>query len=458
MEEELEGHINSVDAFTVNLERDPLLRATIVAVAVFDRAPEWKTLQDRMERASRLTPRFREKLVATPLGLAPPRWIVDREFDLSMHLRRARVPLEGDMPAVVEFARVAGMTAFDHDRALWEFTLLEDLPDERAALVMKFHHALTDGVGGIDMAAHVVDLEREPADQGPMPPAPEPSDHGTAETLTVALGYHGRQMAETTGGLLRAVPGTVSRSLARPIETFSGGLETARAVARFARPITRTLSPVMTGRRPRRDCDTLDVPLNGLRDSAHRVEGTLNDAFLAAVAGGLRLYHERHQAQVDHLCVSMPISVRTAADGPGGNKVTLERFDMPVGTVDPDQRMREIGKVCRELRHDPAIPYAGVVAGVLNLLPVDVTGGMIKHVDILASNVPGFPDEVFIGGARLESFHVFGATLGSAANVTLVSYRETCHVGIITDSGAIVDPEFFRDCLAEGFAEVVGAS
>jgi len=457
MADELEGHINPVDAFTLNLERDPLLRATIVAVAVFDRSPDWATLQDRMERASRLTPRFREKLVATPLGLAPPRWIVDPEFDLSMHLRRARIPRKGGMPAVVEFARVAGMTAFDHDRALWEFTLLEGLPEKRAALVMKFHHALTDGVGGVEMAAHVVDFAREAPDPGPMPPAPPASEHGSTEALADTLGYRGRQLADAAGELLRVVPGAVARTLARPTETVTEGVETARAVARFARPITRTLSPIMTERRPRRDCSTLDVPLDGLRDAAHGVGGTLNDAFLAGVAGGLRRYHEHHLAAVDHLCVCMPVNVRTADDGPGGNKVTLERFDLPVGVVDPRDRMREIGRVCRELRRDPAMPYASAVAGVLNLLPVDVTAGMLKHVDILASNVPGFPDEAFVGGALLESFHVFGATLGSAANVTLMSYRDTCHIGIITDSGAVVDHDVFRDCLAEGFAEVAAA-
>ena len=118
--------------------------------------------------------------------------------------------------------------------------------------------------------------------------------------------------------------------------------------------------------------------------------------------------------------------------------------------------MVEIGRICRELRHDPAIPWSEAVSSVLNLLPVDVTAGMLKHVDLLASNVAGFGDEVFIGGALLESFHVFGATLGSAANITLMSYRDTCHLGINTDSGAVLDPDTFLDCLREGFAEVTG--
>ena len=121
----------------------------------------------------------------------------------------------------------------------------------------------------------------------------------------------------------------------------------------------------------------------------------------------------------------------------------------------PRRRTERIGRICRSLRHDRAIPYASAIAGALNLLPVDVTAGMLKHVDLLASNVPGFPAEVFMGGAALESFHVFGATLGSAANITLMSYNGTCNIGLSTDSGAVTDPDAFRTSMIEGFDEVI---
>lgn len=452
----IEQHISAVDAFTLTLERDPLLRATIVAVAVFDRAPDWTTLRRRIDRASRLAPRFREKLISVPLGLAPPRWVVDEDFDLSLHLRRVRVPDGGDMGDVLDIARTAGLTSFDHDRALWEFTLVEGLPDERAALVMKLHHALTDGVGGIEIAAHVVDLEREPAGRPSMPPAPVPRDHGLLEVVGDTIDHHRRRVAEAGAGLARVAPGLMRDWATDPLRAASTTFETARAVARFVRPVTRTASPIMSGRRPLRHYEQLDVELAPLADAAHAVGGTLNDAFLAGVAGGMRRYHEHHFALIDHLVVSMPINVRRDGDEIGGNRVTVERFDLPVAEADPARRMVEIGRICRQLRADPAIPYSDAISSVLNLLPVEATAGMLKHVDLLASNVPGFGDDVFIGGALLESFHVFGATLGSAANITLMSYRGTCHIGINTDSGAVLDPDVLSDCLRAGFAELTG--
>ena len=189
MVEVLEHHVGQADAFTMSLERDPLLRSTIVAVALLDRAPDLEILRDRLDRATRLAPTFRERLVPSPLGLAPPRFQVDPDFDLGFHLRRVQAPAPQDLATVLEMARTMGMAAFDPARPLWEFTVVEGLHDGHAALIMKVHHALTDGIGGIQLAAHVVDFSREPTEQGPMPPAPRGRQHGPGEPLVDALRY-----------------------------------------------------------------------------------------------------------------------------------------------------------------------------------------------------------------------------------------------------------------------------
>jgi WS/DGAT/MGAT family acyltransferase len=448
-------HVGETDAFTFQLERDPLLRSTIVAVATFDRTPEWDLLNDRIERATRLAPIFRERLVPGLWHLSPPRWVPDPDFDLSWHVRRARVRTGGGFEAVLAFARNAGMAAFDHDRPLWEFTLLEGLPDGRAALVMKVHHALTDGIGGIQIAAHVVDLEREPPALGAMPNPPAGRRVGPFDALTDAAAFNADRAKRAVCDVLGGVRSTVVGSLRRPIGTARDVTATASSIARFVRPITTTASPVMRARRLLWRYDALDIPLEPLHESARAAHCTLNDAFLAALAGGLSRYHEAHGAPTDGLRVTMPISIRTPDDPEGGNKITLTRFQVPIGIPDPAERMAAIGELCRDARADRAIPYSNVVAAALNLLPVAVTGGMLKHVDFLASNVPGFDRDVYVAGARLESFHAFGPTLGSAANITLMSYRATCHIGINTDAGAVPDVGLFLECLRHGFDEVL---
>src|SRR5690606_15449658 len=106
-------------------------------------------------------------------------------------------------------------------------------------------------------------------------------------------------------------------------------------------------------------------------------------------------------------------------------------------------------------RRRPPVGWSQAVAGALNLLPVPVTAGMLRHVDLLASTVPGFSKPVYVGGARVDAFYAFGPTVGSAANLTLMSYRQTCHLGITTDQGAVPDPAVFLDCVRAGFEEVL---
>lgn len=456
MEQQEEGHLSDADTFALLLERDPMLRSTIVAIATFDRPPNWTLLRDRVERASRLSPRFRMKLVPSPLGLAPPRWVVHEDFDLRWHLRRARVPGDGSRAELLEMACNEGMEAFDHDRPLWVFTLVEGLEDGRAALLMKVHHSLTDGIGGIQIASHVVDLQREPADLGPMPDAPSPSSAGLVDQLADPLAYQVGRAFRLGLQAVGALPRTVARAVTQPVGTLGDAVDTTLAVARFVRPIPAARSTVMTGRSLRWRYSEMDVPFRPLRAAARKVDATLNDAFLSAIAGGMRQYHEHHGAPVEHLRLTMPISVRGSDEPEGGNRITLTRFDLPIGLEHPGVRTAEIDRLVHRLRADPAIPMSNLIAAFLNRLPVAVTGSMLKHVDFLASNVPGFPQEVFVAGARVESFHAFGPTLGSAANLTLMSYADTCHVGINTDDGAIPDHAVFLACLREGFDEVAG--
>ena len=95
------------------------------------------------------------------------------------------------------------------------------------------------------------------------------------------------------------------------------------------------------------------------------------------------------------------------------------------------------------------------MAGFLNLLPPGVIGAMLKHVDFLASNVPGVPVPIFLGGAPVSSYFAFGPTTGAALNVTLVTYRDTCCVGCNIDTAAVPDPEKLMACLRDGFDEVL---
>ena len=173
------------------------------------------------------------------------------------------------------------------------------------------------------------------------------------------------------------------------------------------------------------------------------------------MTGGLRRYHEAQGAPVEELRVTFPISIRKPDDPPGGNRITLIRFPVPVSDPDPASRIRSTEQLCRAARDESSLPFTNVIAGVLNLLPPATVGSLLKHDDFVASDVPGFTFPVFLGGARLERYVAFGPTVGSSVNCTLLSYNGTCCVGITVDTSAVSDHDVFTDCIRAGFEEVL---
>ena len=137
-----------------------------------------------------------------------------------------------------------------------------------------------------------------------------------------------------------------------------------------------------------------------------------------------------------------------------GNKITLQRLILPVGEPDPGARVRALHRVIAAARREPALPVTNVIAGALNLLPVGYVGGLLKHVDFLASNVTGPPAPVYLAGGKVTGLCAFGPTIGASVNTTLLSYAGTCHIGINIDTAAVPDPDVLLACLRESLAEV----
>ena len=153
------------------------MRSTMIGLTIMDGPPNWERLVDRYERASRMVPVLRQKVVEGPVPWANPRLIIDPDFDLSFHLRRFRMAEGSTWEDVLDECRRQSMTDFDRNRPLWRVTVLEGLPGGLSALITKLHHAVADGQGAIQLGAALVDLSEEGFDhQFPMPedlPGPE---------------------------------------------------------------------------------------------------------------------------------------------------------------------------------------------------------------------------------------------------------------------------------------------
>ena len=449
--------MSQTDAFTWAMESDPRLRSTVVTVILLDRSPDWDVVRERFRVVSRNLPMFRQIVVETP-GPTPPRWEFAPDFDPDFHLRKVSAPEPGNLDGVLEMARVAAMSDFDRARPLWTATLIEGLDDGGAAVLLKFHHALTDGVGGVQIAMTIFDLTEQPREMEAVAAGadePEVHPHGPLSDYVDAIRYDAGVVRRAVTGAVSNAPKLLFNSVRRPVTTVRSGAELAASVYRFARPVAHTGSPLMKERTLVRRLAVHQVPLAKLKEAAHRGGGALNDAFVAGISGGLRRYHEKHGCTVGELHLTMPISIRKEGDDMGGNHITLARFDVPVGLADPARRISETRERCIQVRNERSTAYVQILAGAMNLMPRWYIGSMLRKVDFLASDVPGIPVPVYLGGAKVRMQYAFGPTIGASVNVTLLTYTDTCSLGIDVDTGAIPDFDEFYNCLVEGFDEVL---
>ena len=453
-----ESRMSDMDALMWAIEKDPLLRSTITAVAVLDRAPDRERLMDKIERGTRLIPRLRQKAVTPPFSVAPPAWVPDPNFDLSYHVRFVRAAGDGSMRSLLQIAEPIAMQGFDRARPLWEFTVVEGLADGRAALIQKVHHSVTDGVGGIKLAMMLLDFERDTGPSNdPMPDTPEAVAVSRWALLLEGIAHEQRRQA----GIWRRALRQARDAAGRPLDVARGAVEGAASLARLLAPAFDPLSPIMKDRSLSVRFDTVAVSLPDMKAAAKKADGRLNDAFVAAVAGGLRRYHERHDAAVEALRMSMPINIRAEGEANAmlaGNQFVPARFEVPLGHDDPVERMRVMRSLVQGQRDEPALAATEAIAGVLNRLPTSATtqlfGSMLKGIDFVTSNVPGAPIPVYLAGGKLEANFAFGPLAGAAANVTLLSYQDELHIGVNMDPAAIPDTDVFMACLNEGFEEV----
>ena len=285
----------------------------------------------------------------------------------------------------------------------------------------------------------------------PVPPDETPDLPGLVAGTVGSMA--GRAASLAWLGTGAAIPALI-RYARDPIGEIRGAVGMARSVYRTAAPNSAALSPLMRERAMTRHLATIEVSLDALKKAAKTVDGTVNDAYLAAIAGGLRRYHERHGAPVGSLRAMMPINLRAGQDTDWGNRITLQRLTVPVGEPDPATRMRALHRVARAAREEPSLSVTEAIAGALNMLPVAYVAGILKHVDFLASNVPGVPVPVYLAGSKITGMFAFGPTIGASVNITLMSYNGNCDIGINIDTAAVPDPDVLLACLRESFAEI----
>ena len=442
------AELTSMQTLLWRSERHPVQSSTSTVVIDLDRAPDWKRFVAATEWGTGLVRRLRQHVVDPVVPTAAPTWADDPTFDLDYHLRREQVASREEM-----LARAAQLALhpFDRSRPLWEGVLFE-VEGAGAAYVLKIHHALADPLGTVQLLSMLQSGKRAHT-------ARKPVGDETAATTTpdpVELAVTGvRTDVATLPEVALSAARTLGHAATRPQAVVSStlryGASVRRLLTRAARP-SPELSP-RTGRRW--TFLTLDAPLEPLRTIARQGGGTLDDAAVALVLGGLRRYHARRGSDLREIPVGVRVSLDRADDL--GNRFAGALISGPLAIEDPVDRVAAVRGEVLSLHTERALEVLDAAAPVMNRMPSFVGASALRAAaapDAFVLTLPGPPRKRYMAGAEVQGMYVLGPLPGAALTVVLTTCGDTACIGVNIDASAVADLPGLEECLAEGVEEM----
>src|ERR1700685_3333608 len=199
--------LTALDSTFLHLENNSTAHMHVASVMVFEgKAPTPQELVDHVMSRLHLVPRYRQRLAYVPFDQGRPVWTDDPHFNPRYHIRHTALPKPADDVALKRLAGRLFSQRLDRSKPLWEIWLVQRLAGERFALIAKTHHALVDGISGVDITTVLFDLEPEPAGTsraaGPRGARPLP---GQAKLLADALVERSTVPGEMVRGARAAV-------------------------------------------------------------------------------------------------------------------------------------------------------------------------------------------------------------------------------------------------------------
>lgn len=452
-----EERMSDLESLMWRLEQvDPSLLSTMTLVAVFDGPLDRDRLDEKFEVVTRKIPRLRDHVDASRLPMAQPTWDPDPGFAVENHVSWSTAAPPGDFDALLRVAEDQVRKGFDPEHPPWHLGFVDGLDGGKTAMIARLHHSYTDGQGAIRIAMELFDFSAEPEPLSALPELPPPP----------MLPLLGRTVADVmheasrTASVLRGAAPWLSQSLRSAVtdpERIAGPARALiRSVGELAREALRPGSELLAPRGFDTRLSAMNLDLEHMRRAARTGGGTINDVFLAGLLGGLARYHDKHGDKSSSVRLGIPVSTKT--DG------TLMRNQLqgilmhgPLDLVDPLERVKVLHDTVLHTRSQPWLDLVDTAAAAALRLPrsSQILAGLVKATDALASNLPGPPVPLFLAGASVERLIPFGPRVGSALNLTLLSYEGSASIGVNSDPDSVPDLRVLLDCLGDGFDEVL---
>ncbi len=414
-------------------------------------APKFGDFLDHIRGRLHLVPRYRQKLVTPPLESGRPLWVDDPDFNLEYHVRHTALPPPGTEDQLFVLTSRIASQQLDRSKPLWENWMVEGLADGRFALISKTHHALVDGVSGVDLASVLFDLEPEPqpadSELEPWRPHREPSG---AELVLAGV----RGMVMTTAELAARALAAATRP-ATSVNLIRDALEgVGEIVWAGLNPAPETPLNVEIG--PYRRFAVVRQELADYKQVKDVFGGTVNDVVLTVVSGALAGWLRSRGVRTEGLEMRalVPVSVRQKDQrGTLGNQLTVMRGPLPVYIDDPVARLRFVRSAMDGLKESKQAVGAATLAAVNNLAPPTILAQAsrlnfsTRLFNLIVTNIPGPQLPLYLLGRRLlDLFPVAFLPEDHGLAIAIMSYNGSLDYGLLGDYDAMPD----IDLVAEG--------
>jgi WS/DGAT/MGAT family acyltransferase len=455
--------LSGLDSSFLHLERDSA-HMHVAGCATFQgSAPDYEELVETIVSRLHLVPRYRQRLAFVPLEQGRPVWVDDPHFNPLFHIRHTALPRPGGEEELKRLAGRVFSQSLDRSRPLWEVWLVEGLEDGRFALLSKTHHALVDGVSGVDIVTVLFDASPNPMPVAPPEhdwiPRPLPSD---AQLLADSLLERATVPAEMVRGV-RAVLRGPRQVAGRLGEALVGVGAMAWAGLKPAPP-----SPFNVKIGPHRRFTWVRGDLAEFKAIKNSLGGTVNDAVLAVVAGALGRYLRLHGHDTDDLVLKamVPVSVRADVErGALGNKVAAMWAPLPVGLTDPVQRLLRIRREMDGIKESGQAVGAQVLTTLSGFAPPTVMAQAARLqarqrlFNVVVTNIPGPQIPLYLLGRELDAlFPMVPLAKNTALGIAIMSYNGALNFGLTADYDALDDVETLAEELRSAIDELSAAA
>ena len=418
---------------------DPAARGELTVAAV---------LRLLAQRAAAI-PGFRQRVLTKPFGFGQPVWIEDPAFNVAYHLHRVRLPKPGTMAELTVLLGELHGQRLNRDRPLWDAWVVQGLADGRLAVVIKFAHAMTDGVGAVTSVLPRL-MTTDP--HAEFPATPERAAARMPVAPAIALTIIDGIAANTAVGLriaVRIAPRAVKSvggNVLRPVRQLLGGagpqrLQAPKSDTDGSSPRTLLNVPITA----RRSVAFATLTMHDLRAITDAFDVTINDVLLTAATSAMRRWLYGHDTVPDKpLRTVMPISTRGAGDQ-ASNSWSPVVVKLPVYLANPVEQLVSIRAATAQIKNRRQVAQPVNLADVIDLVPPVIIGQLaglytglklsrfhppVAHVII--SNVAGPPKEIYCAGAHILGLYPLAPLCeGANLNITAVSYGDTLAVGIV---------------------------